>query len=279
MSIGSIPGLFPTPAGYKSSVPSAAQSVAAALFAPSNAPTTGDNIAAVTLVAQLQSESSGFRQITSNLAKLNTQVQVAEIGVRKIQSNLVKLRDIARQASDPSIDAPTRSELSKQFKALLAEIDGAVAGTSFEGKKLLDGSFSGPNALSLERQFAAAGQPAGDNNSLAIADLSLKGLFGTNQPKIDSAQSAAAAEEALAKALAIVSATGESAASFRQLVDYIGAHFEVAAANQQALQSTLSIPDFTRGDGSFSLFNLAANTQKALAAQGNIGPALLQLIK
>ena len=238
MSIDSISGLFSTPKNYKPSATSVVQSIVGSLFSPKDT-LAADSIASLSVATQLQAQGEGFRRITNNLSRTQSEVQIAEEGVAKIQSDLQELKDIARRARDENIDVATRQNLTARFRSVADRIDNVVNATKFGDQKLLNGNLSGKGSLSLEQQFAAPGvKTSGNgNNSLSIGDLSTNGLFGGEAINVDTVENAARAETKIDAAVASVTATLGDVKSFRAAVSHIAAHFETAAANQQAAPS------------------------------------------
>lgn len=278
MAVGPITGFFPTPQNFKATGASALQSIVGSLFSPKSKSEI-DSVNSLTAAVLLQAQGNSFKQITTNLAKVGTQLQIAGEGILKIQDNLVRLQAIAQQASDPNLDPVARQTLSTQFTQLTNDINNIVATTKFGDQKLLNGSLSGKGAIALEQLFAAPGaEKSGEGNTiLSIGDLSTQGLFGNNAPGVSSAAAASNALNSIGKALANVNATAQSSAAFIDEVSFITANFESSAENQRAAQAMLTLADFSEGTGQFSLLTLSANTQKALANAQGVNPALQQL--
>jgi len=233
-----------------------------------------DDIASLSIAAQLQSQTSGLKQISANLAQASSLSQVAEGGAQQIHSILEQLHTLAQAAKSPVLNPENRKQLNDQFQQLTKAIDGIAKATSFNSKSLLDGNLSGDNGLSLDT-LLSGGHGSSD---LSIGSLTSSSLIG-NGNDILSVDSASKAITSLEHALSKTTSTRVDIGSFLQTLNFAGANLDTAIANQEAAQSTLSDTDFASASTESSLANLQQNAAIALAAQGNkLSPVLLQLI-
>ncbi|HET6397065.1 MAG TPA: flagellin [Pseudoxanthomonas sp.] len=85
--------------------------------------------------------------------------QTAEGAMVEIGNNLQRIRELSVQSANATNSESDRKALNAEVKQLLSEIDRVANQTSFNGTKLLDGSFSG----ALFQVGADAGQTIGIN--------------------------------------------------------------------------------------------------------------------
>ena len=95
------------------------------------------------------SPSSMIRQQTASLFQAERSrndvisvLQVAEGSSGQIGNLLTRMKDLATQSADGQLTDGDRAYLSTEFNALREEIDTLAKDTSFNGKKLLDGTFN-----------------------------------------------------------------------------------------------------------------------------------------
>ncbi|TQU67203.1 flagellin, partial [Xanthomonas perforans] len=69
--------------------------------------------------------------------------QTAEGAMEEIGNNLQRIRELSVQSANATNSSTDREALNSEVKQLTAEIDRVANQTSFNGTKLLDGSFSG----------------------------------------------------------------------------------------------------------------------------------------
>lgn len=105
----------------------------------------GDDVAALSIAARLQSDLSGFRSAQQNNAQATSLLQVAYGGLSDISSILDDMQGLATQADSGSLTAVERAALDLEFQELRAEIDRIANNTNFNGIYLLDGSTSQEN--------------------------------------------------------------------------------------------------------------------------------------
>lgn len=233
------------------------------------------DVANVSIASQLQSVTSGLRQVSSNLALGGSLSQVADGGAEQIQAALGELQEIAQQAASPTTNETTRQILNEQFAQTLQAIDQLAGNTSFNGQSLLNGDLSGGAALSLD---SLLGSEAGTSSTLEIADLSSASLLNADISLL-SADAAGQAVSAIANALNQVTATRTTIGSFQQAISFAGANVESAITNQEAAQATLTDTDIAAESTRSTQAEVQRNASIALAAQGNrLSPQLLDLI-
>lgn len=237
----------------------------------------GDDIASLSIATQLQSQLSGLREVSNNVAQSTSQLQVADGGAEQIGNLVQELRELAVQAQSPTLNQSTRDTLNEQFQQLVQEIDRTAASTAFNGNNLLDGSVSGDNSVSIGEAF---GQEAGEGVRLEIASLTSETLFSGQSLDILSADGAAQALEALDVALGSVTQTRAEIGSFTQSLGFIAANINSAIANQEAARAVLADADIAEQSTLFSLLNTQRDANLALTAQTNRLPeSLLNLLE
>ncbi|NBX02544.1 MAG: hypothetical protein EBR02_00480 [Alphaproteobacteria bacterium] len=237
-----------------------------------------DDVAALSLATQLQSQVSNIKQVSVNLAQAGSLAEVASGGISQIGDVLTKLQSLAQQASSGELNDENRAALNEQFQGLVESIDQVVAQTTFGGKNLLDGSLTGENAISFSSLFGGSGSD--NTEGLSLDSLSSKTLLGNTPLDISTAAGAGSALSAIAGATAKVGTAQASVGDFAQAVEYAGANVDSALFNQDAARAYLNDADFAAGATGFSLANLQNNAGIALAAQTNrLAPSMLELLK
>ena len=234
------------------------------------------DVAALAVATQLQSQVAGLKQVSQSLAQAASLTQVADGAIEQSQKITDRLREIASQADNGTTNAEQRKQLDQEFQALVKQLDSQVANTQFNGKNLLDGSLTGENALSLNTLLATDN---GDDNQLSVESLASATLFGGESLNVLSADGAARALEALSGASGQISSARASVGAFQQTLNYAAASIDSAIVNQEAARSLLSDADFLEVASESQQAQVQRNAQLSLAAQTNRLPAaLLQLV-
>lgn len=237
-----------------------------------------DDVAALSVATQLQSQNVSLRQVSSNLAQASSLAQVADGGAEQIAGLLEKLQNVAQQAGNATLSDDNRAQLNVQFQQLKAAIDRFADNTTFNGQKLLDGSLTGGKSLSLDSLLT--GEPSsGDAVKLSVDSLTSSSLFAGENLDVLSADGAQRSLDAIGAAIGKVTGARASIGSFQEAINYAGASIDSAAANQEAALSILQDTDFASASTDSVLASLQRNAGIALAAQGNrLSPTLLKLV-
>ncbi len=277
MSISLISGLTGTQQQSSLSNASARVQAAIASIVSGDSLTSANDVASLSVASKLQAETAGFRQISGNLAQGSTLAEVADGGAQQIQSILSQLQDLAAQAASPTQNPANRGQIDQQFQSLVAQIDSIVGTTTFSGKKLLDGSVSGDDALSLESLFSISSQSDGAQD-LSIGDLSSSSLLGQGLSLL-TADQANTAVDAIGQALENITGVRAGIGSFQQTVDYASATIDSAVANHEAARSQLQDSDIAQASTEYAMGDVQRNAGIALQAQGNrLSPSMLLLV-
>jgi flagellin len=101
-----------------------------------------DDAAGFAIADRFTSQIRGNEQSARNANDGISLAQTAEGDLDQIGNNLQRIRELAVQASNASNSASDRASLNNEATQLIAEIDRVASTSSFNGIKLLDGSFS-----------------------------------------------------------------------------------------------------------------------------------------
>jgi flagellin len=101
-----------------------------------------DDAAGMAIAERMTSQIRGNDQAQRNANDGISLAQTAEGDLAQIGTNLQRMRELAVQASNASNSDSDRAALNGEVKALASEIDRVAKNSSFNGVKLLDGSFS-----------------------------------------------------------------------------------------------------------------------------------------
>jgi flagellin len=123
-----------------------------------------DDAAGLAISSRLTAQINGSTQAARNANDGISLAQTAEGDLAQIGTNLQRIRELAVQAANGSNSASDRASLNNEAQQLSSEIDRVASNSSFNGVKLLDGSF---NAQSFQ---VGANNTA--NDSISIAAIS-----------------------------------------------------------------------------------------------------------
>lgn len=101
-----------------------------------------DDAAGLAISNRLTSQVRGLNQAVRNANDATSMAQTAEAALNEQHSMLQRLRELAVQAANDSYTSTDRQAIQQEADALTSEIDRIATQTSFNSRKLLDGSLS-----------------------------------------------------------------------------------------------------------------------------------------
>ncbi|NMF99667.1 flagellin [Aromatoleum toluolicum] len=102
-----------------------------------------DDAAGLAISERMSAQVRGLNQAARNANDGISLAQTAEGALGEIGNNLQRIRELAVQASNGTNSQEDRDALNAEVTQLKAEIQRVAEQTSFNGTKLIDGSFSG----------------------------------------------------------------------------------------------------------------------------------------
>lgn len=101
-----------------------------------------DDAAGLAISQRMTSQINGLNQAARNANDGISMSQTAEGALGEIGNNLQRIRDLSVQSRNASNSASDRTALNNEVQQLKSEINRVASTTSFNGIKLLDGSFT-----------------------------------------------------------------------------------------------------------------------------------------
>ena len=101
-----------------------------------------DDAAGLAISERFSSQIKGLNQAQRNANDGISLAQTAEGALGTVTNNLQRIRELAVQSANATNSSSDRAALQTEAAQLLSEIDRVANQTSFNGVKLLDGSFS-----------------------------------------------------------------------------------------------------------------------------------------
>jgi flagellin len=196
-----------------------------------------DDAAGLAISERFSTQIRGNEQAARNANDGISLSQTAEGDLEQIGNNLQRIRELAVQSSNASNSASDRLSINNEATQLIAEIDRVAGNSSFNGAKLLDGTFTaqsfqvGANNTSNDRititsiasaRSNALGVGSGSSYSTSLSALTATtstaltagGLvlngYNVGASSSDGVSSAEADSSAIAKAAAINAVSGNT---------------------------------------------------------------------
>jgi flagellin len=100
-----------------------------------------DDAAGLAISQRMTTQITGLNQAVRNANDGVSLAQTAEGAMSELTNNLQRIRELAVQSANATNSASDRAALDLEVKQRLAEVDRIASQTSFNGLKVLDGSF------------------------------------------------------------------------------------------------------------------------------------------
>jgi flagellin len=91
----------------------------------------------------MTTQISGLNQAARNANDGISLAQTTEGALQEVTNNLQRIRELAVQSANATNSNSDRNALDQEVQQRIAEIDRIASQTSFNGRKVLDGSFGG----------------------------------------------------------------------------------------------------------------------------------------
>lgn len=207
-----------------------------------------DDAAGLAISTRFTSQTRGLSVAIRNAGDGISLSQTAEGALGSMSDNLQRIRELALQSANGTNSDSDREALNAEAQQLIAEITRTADQTNFNGRNLLDGSFSSQfqigansgevievsvNKLTADSIGAAetAGVSAiGTGAALANGDLIINGVaIDPSQASSDTASTADASFSAIAKVEAINAKSDETGVT-AEVIDNVASGSEMTAA-------------------------------------------------
>jgi flagellin len=250
-----------------------------------------DDAAGLAITEKMRGQISGLNQAARNAQDAISLIQTAEGALNESHNILQRMRELAVQAANDTNKDTDRQKIKDELLELKAELDRIGTQTQFNGKVLLNGTFSGTgNSLVFH-----IGANKDQTIKLAIGDMRASQIFSKIQPggtalnittaikKLSIAASGQAAAEALIaavdKAIDEVSSQRSTLGATQNRLEHTINNLQTAAENLTAAESRIRDVDMAAEMMNFTKQQILMQAGTAMLAQANQKPqSVLQLL-
>lgn len=233
-----------------------------------------DDAAGLSISERMTAQVKGLDQARRNANDGISLAQTAEGALSEIGNNLQRMRELAVQASNSTNKLGDRATIQAELNQLKDEIQRMTDQTSFNGNKLLDGTYSGKTF----QVGADAGQmitikEVGNTNLTKLGDVTKMGTYGGAYTSTGAmAQTAASLSSGTIaiKYRAINESTGLPAANSASVTITIGA---AASANERQAQIVAGINKHSEKTGVVAYMDAGSIKLSSTDANGAVATA------
>lgn len=225
-----------------------------------------DDAAGLAISERMTAQIRGMNQAARNANDGISLAQTAEGALVEIGNNLQRIRELAVQSANATNSEDDRDALQKEVDALVAEIDRVANQTSFNGTKLLDGSFA-------SQVFQVGANEDETIDFTDIEDVTASGL-GVDSVDISGADgsNAAGVITTVDDALKIVNSTRADLGAIQNRFTSVVSNLQTSAENLSASRSRIQDADFAAETASLTRAQILQQAGVAMLAQANALP-------
>ncbi|SNS49961.1 flagellin [Geodermatophilus saharensis] len=230
-----------------------------------------DDAAGLAISEGLRSQIGGLKVAVRNAQDGISVVQTAEGALTETHSILQRMRDLAVQAAnDGALSDTDKAKANEEFQALKSELDDIAGKTTFNGTKLLDGSYS-------SKAFQV-GSNAGETLTVSVGDMDAAALGASGA--IGSASGASAAITAINTAIGTVSTERAKLGAVQNRLEHKINNLNATVENLTASESRIRDTDMAQEMVSFTRSQILSQAGTAMLAQANqSSQGVLQLLR
>lgn len=225
-----------------------------------------DDPAGFSIASKLTSRARGLATALDSVGTSTNLLSIAEGAAQSIHDNLLNMQDLIRQATSDNLGTSERNAIEQQIDDLSAEITRLRDATTFNGVKLIDGSFTGKRILtgsestdtiltSITQDFSLASLGIQDGS----LDVSTAALASTSLTYVDAALTSVRLE---------IQNIGSVSSRLRSISD----NLSVAVTNTQAAKSRVLDADVAAEQVNAVRLQILQQLATAQLTQANSGP-------
>ena len=220
-----------------------------------------DDAAGLAIAEKMNAQSRGMTVAMRNANDGISAAQTAEAGISVVSGHLQRMRELAVQAASGQYDSVNRGALDKEFQQLKSEITRALDATQFNGKKLLDGSFSSINfqigsTTTSESQIAVSISSVGTSTLGSISDVA----------------AATGAMSALDTAITDLNTARADLGAIQNRFEGVLSQLSAAQENTEAARSRIMDTDYASETAKLARAQILQQAGTAMLAQANALP-------
>ena len=232
----------------------------------------GDDAAGLSISEKMRAQIRGLNMASRNAQDAISLIQTAEGALNETHAILQRMRELAVQAANDTNETVDRDAIKNELTELVAEINRIADTTTFNEKKILDGS--------LIANFQI-GADCGVSMQLTISTMNATALNVNNiASSVSIYADATAAIKTIDDAVKKVSEERSKLGANQNRLEHTIKNLDNAAENIQAAESRIRDVDMAKEMMEFTRQNILQQAATAMLAQANMVPqTVLQLLR
>ncbi|MCM3111741.1 flagellin Hag [Lederbergia lenta] len=236
----------------------------------------GDDAAGLSISEKMRGQVRGLDQASRNAQDGISLIQTAEGALNETHSILQRQRELVVQAGNAgTLEADDLKAIQDEITELNSELDGIASRTEFNGKKLLDGSYSADMQIGANsgQQLTITINSGTDAEGFSSAHLTVDGI-SADGTSFDA--DIALVDAAIAK----VSAARSNLGANQNRLEHTISNLDNASENLTAAESRIRDVDMAKEIMEQTKNSILSQAAQAMLAQANQAPqGVLQLLR
>lgn len=231
----------------------------------------GDDAAGLAISEKMKGQIGGMNQAKRNAQDGVSLIQTAEGALNETHSMLGRMRDLAVQAHNGTLTDDDKTQITKEFDQLKAEITRVASDTEFNTLKLFSGN-TATTATTFTFQIGA--------NDGQVISVGIGGMNATALGVASLAVTATNAMSVIDKAISTVSTQRSELGSVQNRLEHTINNLTSASENLSDANSRIRDVDMAEEMMSFTKSNILSQAATTMLAQANSMPnSVLSLLQ
>ena len=235
-----------------------------------------DDPAGFVLSRRLFARTRGLSTALDNIGTARNVLSIAEGGLENVSKILLTLKEKVTQAASDTLGSAEREAIKEEIDALTDEIDDITDETSFNGRKLIDGTFTEISIQTGEKpgstlKFSLDQSAASTSIGVASTEVS---------QKIFTASGASSALVQVDRALETITESLQEIGALSNRLTFREKSVETSIINTEATHGRIRDADFARLHLEVARNSILRQTSMAVLVQANLLPySVLTLLR
>jgi flagellin len=230
-----------------------------------------DDPAGFTISQRLYARTRGLSAALENIGTAKNVLSVAEGGLQNISDILLTMKEKVTQAASDTLGSVERNAIKKEVHQLTQEIDDIVKETTFNNRKLINGTYIGIS-------FQTGEQPTNTlrvNLSQSVAAESLNVASSTVAQKVLTATGASVALENVNRAIGTVTSVLQEVGAISSRLSVKESTVETAIVNTESTRSRIRDADMARLQLEATKLQILQSTATNALVNSNLLPVIV----
>ena len=222
-----------------------------------------DDAAGLAISEKMRRQIRGLTQASANAQDGISCVQTAEGALNEVHDMLQRMNELAVKAANGTNQSQDRQYINLEVAALKSEINRVSETTTFNERKLLNGTFKSGIALQVGAETASKNQI-----KITIKSISTEGLLLTDT-SVSTASNALNAIDSINSAIKALNAQRAELGALQNRLEHTINNLDNVVENTTSAESSIRDTDMASEMVKYSNNNILAQAGQAMLAQAN----------